>query len=262
MPKATLSEDGQYRIDMRVEFRVSLGDVASYLASALRPFAMERLPSIAKGLTAKQVRDLARTEMKRRGTDFIDGWADDFGTVETNERLACAEDLARKAYPELAKAEESKRPPLEPLVTKMCQHGNAPREDVTGDPIAECVKADGGTVFGAFNPEGCFYAYDCAVDVANEAAKESATEDDITWGRKCREHEDEPENGCTECYKDDSEETTEDAPRGRYAGVDLRPMLNRKLADPETVTEIYAARCVECKGFGCPQCAYTGQKNA
>jgi hypothetical protein len=39
---------------------------------------------------------------------------------------------------------------------------------------------------------------------------------------------------------------------------DLRQLANPKKADPETVAEIHASRCPECKGSGCPQCGYKG----
>jgi hypothetical protein len=39
---------------------------------------------------------------------------------------------------------------------------------------------------------------------------------------------------------------------------DLRSLANPKKADPETVAEIHASRCPECKGAGCPQCGYKG----
>jgi hypothetical protein len=100
-----------------------------------------------------------------------------------------------------------------------CKHGNTPRPDVTGDPIAACVKSDGRTEWGAFNAEGCTYAYDCAVDVANESAKENeeaeATPDDpeSTWGEMCRDHRDQeqPKDGCEECFAEtDEDEGAED----------------------------------------------------
>lgn len=39
---------------------------------------------------------------------------------------------------------------------------------------------------------------------------------------------------------------------------DLRQLANPKKADPETIAEIHASRCIECKGTGCPQCGYKG----
>jgi hypothetical protein len=39
---------------------------------------------------------------------------------------------------------------------------------------------------------------------------------------------------------------------------DLRQVANPKKAAPETVAEIHASRCPECKGAGCPQCGYKG----
>jgi hypothetical protein len=221
-----MSQDGTYRIDLRITRRVSISDLASYLASALRSVELEQMPK----LTAQQIRETAREEMERRGTDYIDGWADEFGMAETNERLAWAVDQIRRAYPELAKAEDGQRPAMETLVTKMCKHGNEPRPDVTGDPIAECAaKPDGRTEWGAFNDEGCWYAYDCAVDVANECAREneetdSSPEDpDNTWGRICPDHEGQPADHCAVCN-----------------------------ADEPTV-------CKECDGSGCHWCHWTGR---
>ena len=39
---------------------------------------------------------------------------------------------------------------------------------------------------------------------------------------------------------------------------DLRTLANPKKADPETIDEIHASRCIECKGAGCPSCGYKG----
>lgn len=39
---------------------------------------------------------------------------------------------------------------------------------------------------------------------------------------------------------------------------DLRALADPKKADPETIAEIHASRCPECKGTGCPQCGYKG----
>ena len=39
---------------------------------------------------------------------------------------------------------------------------------------------------------------------------------------------------------------------------DIRQLANPKKADPETVAEIHASRCPECKGAGCPSCGYKG----
>ncbi|MFD5916200.1 hypothetical protein ACFVYP_06930 [Kitasatospora sp. NPDC058201] len=237
MPTATMSQDGTYRIDLRITRRVSIGDLASYLAGAHRHIDMDRLASIGNGLSAKQVRDTVRTEMERRGTDYIDGWADNFGFDETAERLALATAQIRRAYPELAKAENSRRPPLEPLVTKMCKHGNTPREDVTGDPITECTAkdVDGRTEWGAFGDDGvddgAFFVDDCAVEAANGAAAENAElerdADDpyATWGRICPSHEAQRANHCRRCNADD------------------------------------APACTDCDGSGCHWCHWTGHKD-
>lgn len=93
-----------------------------------------------------------------------------------------------------------------------CRHGNTPREDVTGNPLQECSTSHHGNVeYGAFNPEGCFYSGDsCAVDAANTAAQESETEDDITWGRICSEHDGEPASTCQECNTEDADDESEE----------------------------------------------------
>jgi hypothetical protein len=96
-----------------------------------------------------------------------------------------------------------------------CIHGTHPRNDVVGDPVATCAAMTGGTTYGAFNDEGCFYSYDCAVDVANEAAREAAEiggpveETGVTWGTLCQDHEEQLADGCEECaaeLADDSDD--------------------------------------------------------
>ena len=101
-----------------------------------------------------------------------------------------------------------------PKPAATCRHGNTPRPDVTGDPIAACAKGDGGTEWGAFSDEGCYYDYDCAVDVANESANQNeeaeADADDpvSTWGEMCRDHRDQeqPLDGCEECNAETADE--------------------------------------------------------
>lgn len=263
MSTPTTSRDGQYRIDMRITFRVSISELATYLASATRHIEMERLAGILTGLTAKHVRETARTEMERRGFDYMDAWADNFGYDETIQRLALAEKQIRRAFPELAKAdrerEQQTAPTLapvnqisgptaiepsdtcsvcgkeecanevcgaEPPASAVCRHGNTPRADATGAPVAECEKRHHGNVeYGAFNSEGCFYSGEgCAVDAANAAAQESETEDDITWGRMCTDHEGEPADHCAECN-----------------------------GEPEPT-------CTDCAGDGCHWCNWTGKR--
>jgi hypothetical protein len=113
------------------------------------------------------------------------------------------------------------------LLVATCVHGNTARPDVTGDPITACANAGGGTEWGAFNDEGCFYSYDCAVDVANHSAQENedaeATPDDpfSTWGEMCRDHRDQeqPKDGCQECNADepdDEDDCDEPACEGHY----------------------------------------------
>lgn len=84
-----------------------------------------------------------------------------------------------------------------------CVHGNISHPGAQGDPIEACRTARGTEDFGAFNDEGCFYAHDCAVDVANQAAEESEEFDGITWSKLCTEHAEQPAGTCEDCNSDD-----------------------------------------------------------
>ncbi|MEU7039797.1 hypothetical protein AB0A77_01900 [Streptomyces varsoviensis] len=108
-----------------------------------------------------------------------------------------------------------------------CVHGTHPRSDVQGDPVSACREAGGRETFGAcreaggretfgaFHDEGCWYAYDCAVDVANEAARENAELDSDpdnptnTWTRICPEHEEQPAGTCEECNAEEDDDVDE-----------------------------------------------------
>lgn len=98
----------------------------------------------------------------------------------------------------------------------ICIHGGRPRPDVTGDPIKACANSSGGVDYGAFNDEGCFYAHDCAVDVANESAQENedAADEVSTWGEMCRDHRDQeqPKDGCEECAAEPDEDHDRECP--------------------------------------------------
>jgi hypothetical protein len=210
--KATLSRDGQYRITMKVAFRLDLGTLANILASAYSGHSLEMegpLPT----LTQKATKEAIREQIENRGLN-VDGWSDQFDTTETMDRFAWANEQVARAYPELAEV-APKSEPVEPAqakpVTQVCAHGNAPRADVAGDPIAACAAGGGGTDWGAFNDEGCCYRYDCAVDVANESAKENADaeadEDDpaSTWGEMCRDHDSQLKDACEYCFAEEDE---------------------------------------------------------
>lgn len=93
--------------------------------------------------------------------------------------------------------------PLLGFGAPQCIHGNAPNPAATGKPIQECRDARGTDDFGVFSDEGCIYTYDCAVDVANEAVKESAESDYITWSKVCTDHAEQPAGTCAECNSDD-----------------------------------------------------------
>lgn len=308
MSTPTMSRDNRYRIALRVEFRASIGELAAYLSSSHRHVEdMDRLANILAGLSIRQIHKIVRTEMERRGCDYIDGWADQFSYDETVRRLNIASQHVRRAFPELDKADREQKqqpaPAQDPAVEESpealqcdwcssaigpregvsfvgelicqrcyhkhglsqkpaaiepsdtcsvcgkeecanevcgtepakeipapaaCRHGNTPRQDVTGDPIKACedgFNAPGYVEFGAFSPEGCFYSGDgCAVDAANAAAEESEGEEDITWGRKCSDHDDDMADHCRECN-----------------------------AEPEPT-------CTDCSGSGCHWCHWTGKR--
>ncbi|MFE3144789.1 hypothetical protein [Streptomyces scopuliridis] len=108
---------------------------------------------------------------------------------------------SRPFVDELVTVEQA--PEVEPA---QCTHGNVPRPDVTGDPIAACRTARGVEDFGVFNDEGCIYFYGCAVDVANEAVKESAESDNIMWSKLCTEHAEQPAGTCEKCHADEDDD--------------------------------------------------------
>lgn len=212
--KATKSRDGQYRITMKVAFRLDLGLLANILASCYSDHSLEMEGSLPT-LSQKAVKDAIRDQIADRGLN-VDGWSDQFDTTETMDRFAWATEQVTRAYPELAEVAPRAEPapvpvqsaPAEPIA-ETCSHGHAPRADVTGNPIAACAaKTDGGTDWGAFNDEGCYYRHDCAVDVANESAKENAdaeadADDPVsTWGEMCRDHDSQLKDACEYCFAD------------------------------------------------------------
>ncbi|MFF2618524.1 hypothetical protein [Kitasatospora sp. NPDC058046] len=105
---------------------------------------------------------------------------------------------------------EARTRPLDTDETRpaACKHGHVPLTDTVGDPIAQCANADGRTEWGAFNTEGCFYVYDCAVDVSNAsvvenlAAQSPPDDPESTWSRICPDHEGQPADACSECDAD------------------------------------------------------------
>ncbi|MEK2479000.1 hypothetical protein [Streptomyces noursei] len=88
-----------------------------------------------------------------------------------------------------------------------CLHRNAPRPDVSGDPIKTCARKQLNQDAGVFSDEGCVEAYDCAVQAANRAAEMNAEEDApagdpvYVWDLLCVEHRDSEQqvDTCEEC---------------------------------------------------------------
>lgn len=135
MSTPTMSRDNRYRIALRVEFRASIGELAAYLACAHRHVEdVDRLANLMSGLNPRQIHATIRTEMERRGCDYIDGWADWFGHDETVQRLKLAEQHVRRAFPELDKADREQKQQTTPA------QGPAPVNPLsgTGDGYGMC----------------------------------------------------------------------------------------------------------------------------
>lgn len=238
MPKATMSQDGQYRIDMRVTFRVSLGDLTTALAFSYRNHSISEdgpLPELSKAATQQEIREACFYA----GT-ATDGWADDFSTAETMERQMWAEALVRKAFPELdlppvtAATASATKVEQEPQHLS-CHHHPSVRLDPAVKDIPACMPS---AEFGIFADEGSLEVYDCAIQAANRAlefaAEDEDTDTEYTVRQVCKEHPDEAHGTCQECNADDSD------------------------GDDE---EESTARCPECKGSGCHWCYWTGRKS-
>ncbi|WP_441251176.1 hypothetical protein [Kitasatospora sp. McL0602] len=92
-----------------------------------------------------------------------------------------------------------------------CRHGNTPLPGATGAPVSACTSKDLTTEFGAFSGSGCFYTDDCAVLVANEAARENEAanapqaEPVAVWERICPDHEGERAKSCPECTTEEQQ---------------------------------------------------------
>lgn len=207
---ATLSADGQRRIDMRITFRAGIGELVGALCSAYRNHSIEDdgpLPALSKAATTAAIRD---EFYLRGGSGGLDGWSDYQSNEETREWLAWAEEQVRRAYPELDEAELRQAEAQPKPLRAACIHGYTPRSDVVGNPVAACAAMHGAETFGAFNPEGCFEARDCAVEIANIAAEEALEDDDITWGLVCPDHPEWPKDKCQDCHAEPSDDEDDD----------------------------------------------------
>lgn len=103
------------------------------------------------------------------------------------------------------------------LAVNRCVHHLYATDAVTGDPVSACAQKEPTATVGVFNDEGCVIFFDCAVQAANEAvrldeedeaARERAGEGEpfYTWAILCREHEEQPADGCEECHQDPQDE--------------------------------------------------------
>ncbi len=85
-----------------------------------------------------------------------------------------------------------------------CGHGFALRAGVTS-----AVKCEFGHEYGVFGDEGPIDRSDCAMQAANDAAFYTAEDDgDTHYVVKviCPDHEDQPQDGCEECFTDENED--------------------------------------------------------
>jgi len=85
-----------------------------------------------------------------------------------------------------------------------CGHGFALRVGVTSS-----VKCEFGHEYGVFGDEGPIDRSDCAMQAANDAAFYTAEDDgDTQYVVKviCPDHEDQPQDGCEECFAEDDME--------------------------------------------------------
>lgn len=89
-----------------------------------------------------------------------------------------------------------------------CGHGFALRVGVTAS-----VKCEFGHEYGVFGDEGPIDRSDCAMQAANGAAFYTAEDDgDTQYVVKviCPDHEDQPQDGCEECFTDQDADEDED----------------------------------------------------
>lgn len=83
-------------------------------------------------------------------------------------------------------------------VAAKCKHGFALKPGVTSD-----VECEFGQAYGVFGDEGPIETLDCATQAANDAAFYTAEDDgdtEYTVKAVCREHPEQPANGCEDCF--------------------------------------------------------------
>jgi hypothetical protein len=249
--QATLSNDGQYRIDLRITHRVGVGQLSSILASAFRLHSLEDGP--LPTLTVKATQDAIRTELVTRG-GLIEGWANGMGTTETNQRMTWAEAQVRRAYPELSavQIQEQNAARLAAMPARQtadpetvaeihaarcrdCKGAGCPVCGYSGQdanrrvgclshhiadnrgqhadtlPVPACVS---GTEYGIWSESdgGFIHLRDCALQAANDAAeilREDSDADEFRIIAACRNHPEQPANGCEDCHAETDEDEDE-----------------------------------------------------
>ncbi len=236
--KATMSRDGQYRVDMRITFRVGVRDLAEALNHAYRRHEgpMPKLP------TAK-IREAIRESFERRGIDTMDGWADHLTMADTQERHEWAMAQLRKAFPELFEAAEKTE--VTPAATlgsplpAICVHRRSDERGELADRITVPSRCGSDAGFGLWDDcaGGFIYHGDCMHEVASEGAdiitnpEHDSHDPDGEYKvvAICRSHEEQPADTCEECFSEQADEKD--------------------------------CRCKECGGDGCHWCYWTGQRS-
>ncbi|MFF9265848.1 hypothetical protein [Streptomyces longwoodensis] len=99
MPKATMSKDGQMRVDLRVPFRMSAEELGSVLVKNTAPYwGGEGMPP--DFTNRAEAKDALREAIHQWG-EQTEGWSDRMTPEETDSWAAWARQQVLLAYPEL-----------------------------------------------------------------------------------------------------------------------------------------------------------------
>lgn len=99
MAKATMSKDGQLRVDLRVPFRLTLEELGALLVKNTAPYwGGEGYPAdfTSQGKAAEAIR-----EALRQWGEQTEGWSDHMEDDERDGWAAWARRQVLKAYPDL-----------------------------------------------------------------------------------------------------------------------------------------------------------------
>lgn len=96
-----MSRDGRLRFDLRVTHRVGLGEMATALAAAHRYHDAQEDGPLGD-LGKARMLDFVRQTLTQRGSDYLEGWADDLSESETRLMWDWAEAQVLRHFPELS----------------------------------------------------------------------------------------------------------------------------------------------------------------